>query len=403
MSRRIPWACLAVLLACTLPAAGQDGGSLLPASEPTSAPAGLWPGADVMGDAGAESMTPEELAELIRQARPIRMKNERTAVGREIQDGLLFDRVDEALQQLQDNPADTPEDNIRRITRAFATVDSRLADPAGKFEQGKFDQAGTGVKAIINPGGTGYLDAAKQMMYADSLTAQRRYSEAVQAYGQIIKEMPDKISFAAMAALRGGEAFEKMHRMKNAVLLYHWWLENYGFLDPQRAEPLVGRIKQLEEDYRQPMQTLAGRMETVQQRLGQADSGKDTQVKQKEIVDMLDDLIVSAQEDQNNQSQGQGQEPSQAQKDQEKGKPQAGQPQGQNKPPSSPAGKSALTNGNSPRPTGMAGARPSDTTDDWGRLQPRDRERLMEMLKQKYPERYTQMLEAYYRKLSEQR
>jgi hypothetical protein len=39
--------------------------------------------------------------------------------------------------------------------------------------------------------------------------------------------------------------------------------------------------------------------------------------------------------------------------------------------------------------------------DDWGKLRPREKQQLIEAFKEKYPERYSEMLEEYYKRVSE--
>ena len=350
------------------------------------------PGEDLM-----RMLTPQELEALIRQARPAVLARERKAVKREIEDGILFEpsKVDQALERLSADPADTPTDNIARITQAFSLVEPRLADPLAKAAAGDHVAAVTAVEAIINPEGTAYLDAVKLMCLGDALQAAGRNEQAIEAYGRIIGAMPNKVSFAAVAALRAAQTYDRMHRMLPAAKLYEWWLENYGFLDPEQAELLEAKVRRIRRDYARPLSTLAGKMTQVADRLAGGDSGKVTQGKGKEIVAMLDELI--AMSEQADGGGGGGQSGSQGQSAGQSGTGPAGGK------PTSGATDSALRGGNAPDPTGLAGIRPNDSTDAWGRLPIRQREKLVEMFKQKYPERYTEMLEAYYRKLSEQR
>lgn len=387
----------AVLLAQTPPVGG-DGqpAAVLPSA--AEQPAG--PSVDdLLGQ-----MTDQQWDELLSQARPLMLGRERAAVQREIEDGLMFDdtKFEEAFAALKDKPADTPGDNIRRIVAAFALVDLRLSGPAKKFAEGDYEAAANEVKAIVNPNGTGYLDAARRMIYADSLSALRRDADAVQAYRDILQTTPDKVSFAAVAALKAGQTYEKMGRMMYAVNYYTWWMDNYGFLDPDAATELAAKVATVEEDYRDPLGTLAGRMDNVERRLASADSGEQTQVQQRDIVRMLDDLIAMAEEQSSSSSSSSGSSSGQSQGQGQSGSSSGGPPTGTGQ-PSSPAQTSALPPGNAPKPEGLSEIHPSDATDAWGKLPIREREKLVELFKKQYPDRYKEMLEAYYRKLAEQR
>ena len=372
------------------PADGVNGGAASPAGTTTTEPSAGEP----------TELTPEMLEEYIKQARPLLMSKERAAVAREIQDGLLFDpdKIDLAVADLNKNPADTPQDNIRRTIAAFAAVDERMATVAKKYFDKQYDKAGDEAAALINPAGTGYIDAARRLMQADSLLAQNRYEDAVQAYGEIIANMPEKISFSYTAALKSGQAYEAMHRLLYAMKYYRWWLDNFGFLDSVQAKDIRDKLAAIEADYKDPLSSLAKKMEAVKQRLESSDSGQETQRKEKEIVTMLDDLIAVAEEQGGSSDSNGQQNPSSGQNQNNGG--ESGQAGGQNQ-PSSPAKKSFLPGGEAPKPHDLSEIHPSDNTDAWGKLPPQKRQELVEMFKQKYPERYREMVEEYYKRLSE--
>lgn len=377
---------LAVVLPTALPLAAQD------APAPDTAPAAE----PLLGE-----MTAEQWEELLRLARPLLLERERKAVIREIEDGLMFDdtRFEEAFAALQADLADTPADNIRRIVAAFALVDMRLAGPAKKFADGQFEAAAGDLKAVINPNGTGYLDAAKRMMHADALLELGRDEDAVKALREILQTTPEKVSFAAMASLKAGQAYERMHRMLYAANYYAWWMDNYGFLDPATAAALAEKVAAVEAEYRDPLATVAGKMDAVERRLAAADSGEQTRERQQDIVRMLDDLIAMAEDQNSGGSSGSGG----AGGRQSSGQGEGGGPPSGTGQPSSPAEVSGLPPGNAPRPEGLSEIHPSDASDAWGKLPIRQREKLVELFKKQYPDRYRQMLEDYYRRLAEQR
>jgi len=366
---------------------------------PTPVPAGSTTRPATKATPGG--LSEEQMAELIRQARPRLLAQERRAVAREIEDGPYdLDLINQAVTSLQATPADTPTDNIERILRAFALVDARLAGPAEKLAAGQYAAAAEAAEAIIDPGGTGYIDAAKRMLRARALLALGREEEiyrdqAIEALGEIIATTPEKVSFAAMAALRGAETYEQMHRMLHASRTYDWWLENYGFLDPDRATALKAKIDRIRADYKDPLVTVAKKMDAVEKRLAAADSGRQTQTTEREIVAMLDDLIASAEESGGGcgGGGGDGQQPG-------AGAGAGGKPSG-NTNSSNPAEVSALPTGAAPKSKGLSSVHPNDRSDAWGRLPARQREALINMLKQKYPERYMEMIEKYYRALAE--
>jgi hypothetical protein len=207
--------------------------------------------------------------------------------------------------------------------------------------------------------------------------------------------------------------YEKMHRQYYAMSLYKLWVDSFGLLDEKTAQELIARANKIEAEYKDPLNTIATKMGQVKGYFEKSESGKPNQQKQKEILNQLDDIIAIAEEQsQQSQSQSQSQSQQQGKKPGEgQGqKPGQGQGQGQGKKgppkglgiPSSPATASALVGGNSPRPSGLSEIRPSDPTDDWGKLPPRERAKLLETFKETMPERYREMIRDYYRQLGKE-
>ncbi|KKM61122.1 hypothetical protein LCGC14_1534870 [marine sediment metagenome] len=384
---------------------------LLPAILAAALAAGpAWAQWDDSVDWGS-MLSPERLAKVLREARARRMAMERDQVAVEIREGLLFnpDRIDAAIKGLTTTPKDTWEDNARRICEAFAMVDLRLAKAWAALESGDADGARTIFKSMISERDTSYLAAAKQFCYARSLADAGKHEDAAEAYSDLVKNMPDRFSFAATALLRAAEAYEKVHRRYYAMSLYQGWVDSFGLLDPKLADELAKKADRIAADYEDPLKTLSEKMGHAYTRLAANDSGRQTQKKQKEVIEMLDDLIALAEENSGGgQGKGQG-------KGKGKGKGQ-GQGQGQGKGkggskrgpaagigvPSANATVSRLVGGNSPRPQGLSEIRPSDPSDDWGSLPLRERQKLLESFKESMPERYRQMIRDYYRKLAGQ-
>jgi len=201
--------------------------------------------------------------------------------------------------------------------------------------------------------------------------------------------------------------YEKMHRRLNAMGLYQAWIESFGLLDPTTARKLAELTESIIADYKDPLGTLSTKMTDVEQRLLATDSGRTTQERQRDIIIMLDDLIATAEEQSGGgqgQSQQQGRRKNGGKSDcqgQASGAG-SGRPAGLGV-PSSPAKVSALVGGAVVRPTGLSKIRPSDPSDDWGRLPPRQREELLKRFQESMPERYREMIRDYYRALASDR
>ncbi len=383
-------------------AAAQDGGGL------ADDPAGL-PG----------TISLEELKQFIEEARQQRLGLERRQVAAEIEEGLLFDpaRIDQAVQGLSPGALNTWQDNVDRICKAFASVDRRFGRAWTLLEAGQFSQAAEAAKPIISVRDTNYFAAAKRYCYAKALAGTGRHEDAVDAYTSLVKELPDRFSFSALSLLEAAQVYERMHRRYYAMSLYLAWVDSFGLLDPKTADELARKAEAIAADYDDPLGTLAGKMSDVAGRLANVDSGRETQQRQKDIVAMLDDLIATAEESSSSSSQSQnaGQQSGQG-KCEKCGSSECqgeGQCQGQGqgkKPgpasgigiPSSPATVSRLVGGEVTRPQGLSEVRPSDGSDDWGRMPARERQKLLETFKESMPERYRPMIRDYYRRLASQ-
>lgn len=131
----------------------------------------------------------------------------------------------------------------------------------------------------------------------------------------------------------------------------------------------------------------ARKMEDSQNRLTQGKKGPQTQKVQKEIVDILDNLINDLEkkkEEQNQKSQQQGQD---SQKQDSSGQ---GKPQDDSKP------------GDDSGPGKVDVKRIQEMTQTWGKLPAKDREANIRELTRNMPPRYKDLIMEYFRKMSVQ-
>ncbi len=357
------------------------------------------------GNVESMTMTPEQIRDYLTKARVQRLGLERDQVSAEIEEGLLFNpaQISMSLKLLKASPKNTWADNAKRISEAYALVAPRFGKAYKLHQAGKHAEVIAALKPTISQRDTTYFAAAKSFLLAESMVGAGQLEDAVETYTDLVKNMPDRFSFSALALLRAAEVYERMHRRYYAMSLYNLWVDSFGLLDEETARKLIAKADAIQADYKDPLKTIAGKMGQVKTYLDKSDSGRANQQKQKEIIEQLDDIIALAEEQaQQGQSKGQG-------KGQKQGKkPGEGKGKGQGKKkgpasgigiPSSPATASRLVGGDSPRPKGLSDIRPSDPSDDWGRLPPRERAKLLETFKETMPERYREMIRDYYERL----
>lgn len=358
-----------------------------------------------------ENMTPEQLDAIIKVAVSQRLKMERDQVKRELADNLLYepDAVSVATALLTKDPADTQKDNIDRICKALSKADPVFGKAYSLYTDKKYKEAAEAFKKQLTAQESTYLSAARSYLYAESLARGENQWDAVDAYAALLADMPDRISFASAAAANAADIYEKMGRRMYALQMYIFCLKNYGLtLSKEEYDELFKRVETLQKIYEKPLDAVAGMMGDVKTRLDKSDSGKDTQAKEKEIVQLLEDLIKTAEE----QQKGGGQSPKPKPND-GKGKGKGEKPgdataQGQ-KPgqtrgtPSSPAMKSALVPGAVERPSKLEKKMENGQGGDWAELPPREKERLQEVGKKLMSERYRDAISDYRNRLAKTR
>ena len=155
-------------------------------------------------------------------------------------------------------------------------------------------------------------------------------------------------------------------------------------------EPVQVGAHQLRLEIERREQGTLGEIATVMQfvadRLRAADDSEPVRDRQREIVAMLDKLIAE-HEQQENQGRGGGQ-------------PKSGQ-----RPQSTP--RAAKNQSDASAGAGsigdLHGVPDAEPGEMWGKLPPAERARVLQSIREKYPSRYRQLVEQYYRSLAEEK
>ncbi|MFW6132572.1 MAG: hypothetical protein ACOC8F_01650 [Planctomycetota bacterium] len=381
------------------------------------APLVLWSGAagqaPVGGSDPLEGPSEEGMDALLDEAAAARLEMERNTVAAEIRGDLLYtaEAKDKAVAILRDDPADTQADNIERICRAYAVVDDAFGEAYAHVTGGEPGEALGKLKNLLDSRQSTYRSAALHYLAAECLRKTDAYQEAVETYMIILKQMKDRISFAATSAGQAARTQEQAGRLLYAGKLYAYCLRNYGLtLSKAEYDRIYARADELAEIYDDPFDTLAERMGAVRQRLAASDSGAETRRKQDEIVTVLTDLIKHAEE-QSRKGGGGGQQGGQKDQDKQKGEGEgkgkgqaagaAGVSGGVPQQPSSPAESSFLPGGVAERPGKLSGPRPGSGAEDWAKLPPDQRRKILAAMRKLYPEKYRRLIEEYRKAMSE--
>ena len=115
-------------------------------------------------------------------------------------------------------------------------------------------------------------------------------------------------------------------------------------------------------------------------RLASGDTGTEVQERQQRILDLLDKLVENAENNENNSGGG-------------------GSGGGQGRSPQSPLPRSVLPPGSAREGT-LREARRASPGEVWGNMPPADRERILQALRESFPDRYRRLVEQYYEELA---
>jgi tetratricopeptide (TPR) repeat protein len=147
-------------------------------------------------------------------------------------------------------------------------------------------------------------------------------------------------------------------------------------------------LLELERRERGTLGEVATVMDYVADRLGAADRTQGVRERQQHIIAMLDRLI---EEQEQQEQQGGG----------------GRQSRGKNQPSPSPVPGVGKDRSDAPAGAARLGdlhaAPEADPGEVWGKLPPAERERILQSIRERYPSRYRQLVEQYYRALAEEK
>jgi tetratricopeptide (TPR) repeat protein len=215
-----------------------------------------------------------------------------------------------------------------------------------------------------------------------------RYEEALPLLAEVAGAWIDKTLFAGESLFLVGICQGELLRRDAAARVLRDFIQHYPDA-PERmrvgADHVVRVIQWTDEG---SLVDVQDRMDDSRRRLTLERSGSPTQEKQERIIAMLDRLIEEAEE----QEQGGGSGGGGA------GQGGRGGPPSGNQIPGSPANDSSLPGGQA-RIGALDRATRGRADEVWGNVRQREREKVLNVLKAKFPDRYRELLEQYYKSL----
>ena len=239
-----------------------------------------------------------------------------------------------------------------------------------------------------------YLAANARYYLARAYAIDERYEDALPLLEKLMKTGADKTQYLGEATFLKGVCEVETLQRKSALKTLQSFVKQY----PNSSERLlIGAMHMIDELAFMEDGTMADvqdRMDYSRRRLDIAESGQRTQEEQNRIIKILDKLIEEA-EKKEQQGQGGGMGQGQGQKPGQGGNPSGnnnpGGPADQSTAPVGPARMGALHKGAS-----------GSAEESWGEARDREREEVLNAIKARYPDRYREMIEQYYRSLQEE-
>jgi tetratricopeptide (TPR) repeat protein len=236
-----------------------------------------------------------------------------------------------------------------------------------------------------------YLAADASFFLARAYTWQDRHEPALPLLRDVTGKWVDKNLHAGEALFLTGIAQASLLQRQEAIASLRRYLDENPSAPERMRIGAWRQLEQLKQVEDGSLWDVLERMEFSGRKLSLEDSGKQTREQQDKIVDMLAKLIKEAEEQ---ECQGQGGSSGQAQR------PSAGTP-GQPKANSGSSGESA--GGGQSDTDAVRRAFRGGPQSPWSRLRDRERDPAFNAIKEKFPNRYQQLIEQYYKSFQEER
>jgi tetratricopeptide (TPR) repeat protein len=282
----------------------------------------------------------------------------------------------------------------RTFDAALGTMYPNYAAAGRAMIEGRYEQAAAAFERLSGSEDP-YLAAQSQYL-AGRVHVMREDFEAAQPW--LVRANTTNLPYLVYrgrALYMLGLCQGRLLDIEAARMTLHRFLDQYPEA-PMRmrvtAEQLVEQLGRIEGG---SLREVTQRMDYSRRRLALADTAEGTQQQQQRIVDLLAELIRRAEE----AEQGGGGGASQGGSSASLPMPAGGMPSGSG-PSSAPATQSAVAPGE-----GRIGQLDESSTDspgeNWGNRPPREREEILDSIRARFPDRYRDLVEQYYRSLQE--
>ncbi|MEX0776879.1 MAG: tetratricopeptide repeat protein [Phycisphaeraceae bacterium] len=237
-----------------------------------------------------------------------------------------------------------------------------------------------------------YLSVHANFFLSRALVTEERYEEAMPVLDDLVSRHADQTLYAGDAIFYQGVAQANSLQRKEAAATLERFVRQYPD-SPERmlvgAIHLIDQLAQIEDGRLSDVQD---RMAFSRRRLDLERTDKPTQEEQTRIIAILDQLIKEAEDKEKGGGGGGGGGGG-------SGRGGGGQANG-NQQSGGPAQNSTAPVGEA-RVGSQHAVNRGDPADQWGKLQERQRQEVLDALKTRFPDRYRELVEQYYKGLQE--
>jgi tetratricopeptide (TPR) repeat protein len=310
------------------------------------------------------------------------------------------DKLEKALKPAFGRTSKTPTNStemLERMAAVLAEVDRDFAKGYAPFRERKYEDAVRIWKDVLNPAREedSYRMAVLRYHLGEAYRLNNQKLEAVFEYRSLALKMPKRFSPAGMARYHAGKCFEDLNRKIRATEEWTAFSQAYGTAD----EKLLAEVEEKLKDWTKRFGSLSGIIDDAAGQMGDVkndlsrklESGKPVQEKQEKISGLLDDLILTLEEKEKEKDGGGG----------GGGGGQSGQQGGMaGGAPNAPAASSSLPGGETGKVGELNTSKNIRADDGWGRLPPREKERILNAIKVQFPDRYNEIVKEYLKGIS---
>jgi TolA-binding protein len=227
--------------------------------------------------------------------------------------------------------------------------------------------------------------------------ADEDYEQALPAFAKIAGEWRDRTLYLGECLFLVGVCQAELLERTAATRAFADFLKYFPGAPERLRVGAASRMVEIRNVEEGSLTDIEDRMDDSRRRLALTRSGRPTQQRQKEIVDMLDDLIELAEQAEGGGGGGGG---GGGQSGGQSGGQQGGSASGASG--GAPASASSLPGGESSRGR-LDKIRRGAAEESWGDVRKREREQVMNVLKSRFPEQYRELIEQYYRGLQHEK